>query len=114
MIPGKTNLNFGIEVAPGSYSWTTKETTNSNINTITTTKTTDEYGVTGTSKNVQIANNGTETKETTFVNYGTAANFRLGATWFFTENVKLDVTYGSSFGDVFGTSKFGADICVLF
>jgi len=114
LIPGKTNLNFGIEVAPGSYSWTTKETTNSNINTITTTKTTDEYGVTGTSKNVQIANNGTETKETTFVNYGTAANFRLGATWFFTENVKLDVTYGSSFGDVFGTSKFGADICVLF
>lgn len=114
LIPGKTNLNFGIEVAPGSYSWTTTETTNSNINTITTTKTTDEYGVTGTSKNVQIANNGTETKETTFVNYGTAANFRLGATWFFTENVKLDVTYGSSFGDVFGTSKFGADICVLF
>ncbi len=114
LIPGKTNINFGVQVAPGAYTWTTTETTNSNINTITTTKTTDEYGVTGTSKNVQIANNDTETKETTFVNYGTAANFRLGATWFFTENVKLDATYGASFGNVFGTSKFGADICVLF
>ena len=114
LIPGKTNINFGVQVAPGAYTWTTTETTNSNINTIATTKTTDEYGVTGTSKNVQIANNGTETKVTTFTNGGTAANFRLGATWFFTEKVKFDATYGASFNDVFGTSKFGADVCVLF
>lgn len=119
VIPGKTNINFGVNVNPGSYTWKTTETTNANINKVVTTEKKDTTGNTKTSTTVTVNNNSTEgaaeTRETSFSNStGTTGKFGIGATWFFTENAKFDVSYSAGFDNVFGTSAFGVDFAVMF
>ena len=119
VIPGKTNINFGVQVNPGSYTWNTTEMTNANINKVETTESKDTTGNTKTSTTVTVNNNTTtgaaETRETSFSNStGTTGKFGIGATWFFTENAKFDVSYSAGFDNVFGTSAFGVDFAVMF
>jgi len=114
LIPGKTNINFGFAVTPGAYTWTTTETTNSNINTIYTKDAVNEYGTTTTSKNVAIASNAKESKENKFVNGTTSTEFNLGATWFFSENAKFDVFYRTTGAYLFSGNTFGVDFAVMF
>ena len=115
VIPGKTNINFGVDVAPGAYLWEVTDTTNANINTIQTTKTTDSQGNTTTSKAVTIASNDTEKRFSETWCGDTTATFNIGATWFFTENAKLDVWYQNDFTSLFSDSnEFGVDFSVMF
>ena len=114
--PGKMNLNFGIDVTHGSYSWTLDTNENPNINTVTITEDTDKLGNTTGSKTVSIANTNSESKTSNFnaSNSGTGL-FHIGGTWFFSENVKLDAYYGNSFTNLLaGSNIFGIDLCVLF
>lgn len=120
VIPGKTNINFGVNVAPGAYSWEVTETTNANINTVTTTETTDADGNKTTSKDVTVNNQASytgnaETRTVTTSNGTTTATFNIGATWFFTENAKLDVWYRNGFTSLFSdNNSFGVDFSVMF
>lgn len=120
VIPGKTNINFGVDVAPGAYSWSVTDTTNANINTVTTTVTTDADGNKTTSKAVTVNNQNSytgseETRKVTTSNGDTTATFNIGATWFFTENAKLDVWYSNNFTTLFKDSNsFGVDFSVMF
>jgi hypothetical protein len=115
--PGKFNLNFGVEVDRAPYNWVIATNTNPNINTVTVTETTDMLGNTSGSKTVNINNGGTESKTVTYNRNGsgTSTHLRLGGTWFFTENVKLDAYWGNSFTNLLGgTNSFGIDLCVMF
>lgn len=114
LIPGKTNINFGFEVKPGAYTWTTTEKTNSNINDVYTKDDVTAYGTTTTSKKVNVANSAAETREVKFNNADTTFDFGLGATWFFTENAKFDVTYKTQSDNLFSGSSFGVDFAVMF
>jgi len=120
VIPGKTNINFGVDVAPGAYSWQVTETTNANINTVTTTETTDADGNKTTSKTVTVNNQtgytgSDENRTVTTSNGDTTATFNIGATWFFTENAKLDVWYANAFDTLFSANNtFGVDFSVMF
>lgn len=118
-IPGKMNINFGATVNPGAYTWTTTEYTNANINTVTVVENTNEYGTSDKTTNVNVNGNSTtgtaETRTTTFTNAGTTTALNLGATWFFTDAVKLDVYYSTGFTNIFtAANKFGIECCVLF
>lgn len=118
-IPGKMNINFGATVNPGAYTWTTTEYTNANINTVSVTENTNAYGTSDKTTTVNVNNDsytGTaETRTTTFNNAGTTTALNLGATWFFTDAVKLDVYYSTAFNDIFtAANKFGIECCVLF
>ena len=115
--PGKMNLNFGVNVSRAPYQWKISQTTNANINTVTVTETTDKLGNTTGSKTVDIANGGTESKtvEYSYNGTGTSTSLKLGATWFFTENVKLDVYWANNFTYLFTSDNgFGIDLCVMF
>ena len=114
--PGKCNLNFGVTVSRAPYQWQIKTTTNPNINTVTTTENTDELGNKSGSKNVDVQTGSTESKSVVYnALNGTSTAFRIGGTWFFTENVKLDAYYGNSFTNLVNASNsFGIDLCVLF
>lgn len=115
--PGKFNLNFGVEVDRAPYNWTVTTTTNPNINTVTVSETTDKLGNTSGSKTVAVINGGQESKTVTYNRNGTgtSTSLRLGGTWFFTENVKLDAYWGNRFTSLFtNTNSFGIDLCVMF
>ncbi len=114
--PGKFNLNFGVNVTRAPYNWTVTTTTNPNINTVTVSETTDELGNTSGSKTVNVNNGGTESKTVTYnASSSTSTSLRLGGTWFFTENVKLDAYWGNSFTNLLsGGNYFGIDLCVMF
>ena len=114
--PGKCNLNFGVTVSRAPYQWQIKTTTNPNINTVTTTENTDKLGNKSGSKNVDVQTGSTESKSVVYnAPNGTSTSFRIGGTWFFTENVKLDAYYGNSFTNLVNASNsFGIDLCVLF
>lgn len=120
--PGKVNLNFGVNVSRAPYQWVVTTKTNSNINDTYTNETTDALGNKNGNKTVTVAQGGTESKEVAYTTenawggmYGTSTAFRIGATWFFTESVKLDAYYGNSFTNlVSGGNNFGIDLCVLF
>ena len=115
--PGKFNLNFGVEVNRAPYNWIVTTTTNPNINTVTVSETTDKLGNTSGSKTVNVTNGGEENKTVTYNRNGTSTStsLRLGGTWFFTENVKLDAYWGNSFTNLFtNTNSFGIDLCVMF
>jgi len=120
VIPEKTNINFGVKVAPGAYSWKTTETTNSNINKVVTTENKTAEGVTSSSTAVTLPNNNAnpaaaETLKKEFDAGTTSATLHIGATWFFTEDVKFDVYYSNAFGSLFGNSNtFGAEFSVKF
>ncbi|MBO4629442.1 MAG: hypothetical protein J5687_05765 [Treponema sp.] len=120
--PGKVNLNFGVNVSRAPYQWVVTTETNSNINDTYTNETTDALGNKNGYKTVTVDQGGTESKEVAYTTenawggmYGTSTAFRIGATWFFTESVKLDAYYGNSFTNlVSGGNNFGIDLCVLF
>lgn len=115
VIPEKTNINFGVKVAPGSYKWKTTESTNSNINTVTTTENKDAQGDASSYTTVSMANNSAETLKKEFDADPTSATLHIGATWFFTEDVKFDVYYSNAFGSLFGNANtFGAEFSVKF
>ena len=117
--PGKFNVNFGVSAQP-TYTWTTTTLTNANINTVTVTETETEYhlGNVETSKEVTV-NKGNDETKTTALTTSMNAGINLGATWFFTENVRFDAyilnTFGSNTYDtLFSTAKAGASVTVKF
>ena len=113
--PGKMNLNFGVNVNRSSYNWGISKTTNSNINNVTVNETTDRYGNTTGSKTVNVQTGGDETKTISYTSGSTTTSLRLGGTWFFGDNVKLDVYWANDFTTLFsGNNSFGIDLCVLF
>ena len=124
VIPEKTNINFGVTVALGAYTWTTTETTNANINKVVTTEDTTAEGVksSATAVTVQPTNNNYETLKKDFAAAGTSGTLHIGATWFFTEDVKFDVYYSNAFGSLFSNyntfgsnyNTFGAEFSVKF
>ncbi len=113
--PGKLNLNLGAHVERGSYQWDTTTVTNANINTVTTTEQTDEFGNVTGSKAVAVAAGGTESKTVTYrAPYSTTTSLSLGTTWFISDSVKLDAYYSGSFTSFFTAGRFGLDLCVMF
>ena len=114
--PGKMNLNFGVNVTRAPYQWTIEQKTNANINTVGVTETTDELGNTSGSKSVTVRTGDTESKKVTYsAPWGTGTSLKLGATWFFTENVKLDAYWSNSFTSLLSNNNsFGIDLCVMF
>ncbi len=113
--PGKMNLNFGVNVVRSSYNYKINKSTNANINDVTITESTDRYGNTTGSKSVTVQNGGNESNEISFSSGSISTSLRLGGTWFFGENVKLDAYWANSFMSLFSASNsFGIDLCVLF
>lgn len=113
--PGKFNVNFGAYAQPVYY-WTTTTETNANINTVEVTETKDNRGNVTTSKTVDagIDNNKPETK-TTALTTSMNTGINLGATWFFTENVRFDAYILSNFNStLFNLAKAGASVTVKF
>lgn len=119
--PGKFNVNFGAYAQP-TYEWTTTTRTNANINTVTVTENKDQDGNVTTSKTVNagIDNNEPETK-TTALTTSMNAGINLGATWFFTENVRFDAYILSDLNNnnlfnnnLFNLAKAGASVTVKF
>ena len=112
--PGKFNVNFGVSAQP-TYTWTTTTLTNANINTVTVTETKDNRGNVTTSKEVTVNNNGDAETKTTALSTSCPTEINLGATWFFTENVRFDAYILNSFGyDLFNLTKAGASVTVKF
>lgn len=116
--PGKFNVNFGVSAQP-TYTWTTTTLTNANINTVTVTETKDKVGNVTTSKEVTVNNNGDAETKTTALSTSCPTEINIGATWFFTENVRFDAyilnTFGSNtFDTLFSTAKAGASVTVKF
>lgn len=112
--PGKFNVNFGVSAQP-TYTWTTTTLTNANINTVEVTEEKDESGNVKTSKKVTVNNNGDPETKTTVLSTSCPTEINLGATWFFTENVRFDAYILSSFGnDLFNLTKAGASVTVKF
>lgn len=112
--PGKFNVNFGVSAQP-TYTWTTTTRTNANINTVKVTEEKDEDGNVKTSKEVTVNNNGDAETKTTVLSTSIPTEINLGATWFFTENVRFDAYILSNFGNnLFNLAKAGASVTVKF
>ena len=114
--PGKTNLNFGVDVERGAYQWEITKNTNANINYKDVHEETDAAGNTTGSTSVTVNNGGQEYKSVTYTApTGISGDLYLGATWFFSENVKLDAYWSNNFASLTsGTNSFGIDLCVKF
>ena len=113
--PGKFNVNFGVSAQP-TYTWTTTTLTNANINTVTVTETETEYhlGNVETSKEVTV-NKGNDETKTTALTTSMNAGINLGATWFFTENVRFDAYILTSFNEnLFDLGTAGVSVTVKF
>lgn len=113
--PGKFNVNFGVFAQP-KYTWTTTTKTNANINTVEVTEEKDKSGNVKTSKKVTVNNNGNDETKTTALSASCPTEINLGATWFFTENVRFDAYILSYFGNtnLFSLSSAGASVTVMF
>lgn len=116
--PGKFNVNFGVSAQP-TYTWTTTTSTNANINTVEVTEKKDDRGNVTTLNPVVTAgvNNGDPETKTTVLSTPTSCptEINIGATWFFTENVKFDAYILNSFGnDLFNLTRAGASVTVKF
>lgn len=116
--PGKFNVNFGVSAQP-TYTWTTTTKTNANINTVEVTEKKDNRGNVTTLNPVVTAgvNNGDPETKTTVLSTPKSCptEINLGATWFFTENVRFDAYILSSFGNnLFNLTKAGASVTVKF
>ncbi|MDY4526246.1 MAG: hypothetical protein SPE03_14590 [Treponema sp.] len=113
--PGKFNVNFGVSAQP-TYTWTTTTLTNANINTVEVTEEKDKSGNVKTSKKVTVNNNGNDETKTTALSASCPTKINLGATWFFTENVRFDAYILSYFGNdsLFSLSSAGASVTVKF
>lgn len=113
--PGKFNVNFGAYAQP-TYTWTTTTLTNANINTVKVTETKDKVGNVTTSKPlVTVENDGEDETKTTELSTEIYTGINLGATWFFTENVRFDAYILSSFdNNLFYLTRAGASVTVKF
>ena len=112
--PGKFNVNFGVSAQP-TYTWTTTTWTNPNINTVKVTETKDKVGNVTTSKEVTVENNGVYETKTTDLSTTCPTEVNLGATWFFTENVRFDAYILSNFNNnLFSLTNAGASVTVKF
>lgn len=113
--PGKFNVNFGVSAQP-TYTWTTTTRTNANINTVTVTEKKDQDGnVTTPNTLVTVENDGDVETKTTVLKTDIDTEINLGATWFFTENVRFDAYILSSFGNnLFSLARAGASVTVKF
>lgn len=112
--PGKFNVNFGVSAQP-KYTWTTTTKTNANINTVTVTETKDDLGNVTTSKNVTVNNIGDDETKKTELKTDMDTEINLGATWFFTENVRFDAYILSNFNSsLFNLGSAGASVTVKF
>ena len=113
--PGKFNVNFGVSAQP-TYTWTTKTYTNANINTVTVTENKDQYGNVKTSKTVNVITENSPESKTTNLSTDCLTEINLGATWFFTENVRFDAYLLNNFGynSLFTLSRAGASVTVKF
>lgn len=113
--PGKFNVNFGVSAQP-KYTWTTTTLTNANINTVKVTETKDKFGNVTTSKTlVTVENIGDDETKTTKLSTDIDTGINLGATWFFTENVRFDAYILSSFdNNLFSLASAGASVTVKF
>lgn len=112
--PGKFNVNFGVSAQP-TYTWTTTTKTNANINTVEVTETKDNLGNVTTSKEVTVENNGEYETKTTALSTTCPTEVNLGATWFFTENVRFDAYIFTSFSsNLFSLTSAGASVTVKF
>ncbi len=122
VVPEKFNVNFGLKVKTGAFTWTKKNKTNANENTVTTTTYTDELGNTTSTTDVTVENAGTgtaETSEYSFNNDNTSARGYLGCTWFFSPDVKMDVYYANDptkffYNSTTGTNGFGIDFSIKY
>lgn len=113
--PGKFNVNFGVSARP-TYTWTTTTRTNANINTVKVTEEKDRYGNVKTLEPVvEVKDNGVEETKTTVLSTSCPTEINLGATWFFTENVRFDAYILSNFGsNLFSLANAGASVTVKF
>lgn len=113
--PGKFNVNFGAYAQP-TYTWTTTTKTNANINTVTVTEEKDKDGNVKTLEPVVVVkDNGVNETKTTKLSTGIDTGINLGATWFFTENVRFDAYILSNFNStLFNLAKAGASVTVKF
>ena len=113
--PGKFNVNFGVSAQP-KYTWTTTTRTNANINTVTVTENKDRFGNVKTLEPVVVVkDNGVDETKTTALSTSCPTEINLGATWFFTENVRFDAYILSSFGNnLFSLANAGASVTVKF
>lgn len=113
--PGKFNVNFGVSAQP-KYTWTTTTRTNANINTVTVTENKDRFGNVKTLEPVVVVkDNGVDETKTTALSTSCPTEINLGATWFFTENVRFDAYILSSFGNnLFSLTNAGASVTVKF
>ncbi len=112
--PGKFNVNFGAYAQP-TYTWTTTTYTNANINTVKVKEEKDEYGNVKTSKTVTVITENSPESKTTSLSTSCPTEINLGATWFFTENVRFDAYILSSFvNNLFDLTRAGASVTVKF
>lgn len=113
--PGKFNVNFGVSAQP-TYTWTTTTLTNANINTVKVEEEKDKDGNVTTSKKVTVNNNGDNETKVTAISASCPTEINLGATWFFTENVRFDAYILSNFfnNNLFNLSRAGASVTVKF
>lgn len=114
--PGKFNVNFGAYAQPVYY-WATTTRTNANINTVEVTETKDNRGNVTPSNPVVTAgvDNGLPETKTTALTTSINTGINLGATWFFTENVRFDAYILSDFNnDLFNLANAGASVTVKF
>lgn len=112
--PGKFNVNFGVSAKP-TYTWTTTTRTNANINTVEVTEEKDKYGNVRTSKTVNVVTENSPESKTTNLSTICSTEINLGATWFFTENVRFDAYMLNSFGNyLFTLTRAGASVTVKF
>lgn len=114
--PGKFNVNFGVSAQP-TYTWTTTTSTNANINTVEVTEKKDDRGNVTTLNPVVTAgvNDGDPETKTTALSTDIYTGINLGATWFFTENVRFDAYILSSFNaNLFDLGTAGASVTVKF
>lgn len=114
-VPDRLNLNFGISVLTGKFTWKKTDKTNTNENTVVKTTNKDELGNTTSTTTVTVNQGSAETSEYSFSNGYTNATVYLGATWFFSPNVKMDVYYANSGTALFSdTNTFGIDFSIKY
>lgn len=114
-VPDRLNLNFGITILTGSYTWKKTELTNANVNKVTTVAETDALGNTSTSTVVQVETGDEESSKTTFSNGESSATLYVGATWFFTKDIKLDVYFANDSGSFLTSdNEFGIDFSIRY
>ena len=114
-VPERLNLNFGLTLTTGAYTWKKTEYTNANENKVSTTEITDDLGNTSTATVVEVDTGDPESTTRTYSNGKSTATLYVGATWFFSEDVKLDVYYANNSKTFFSSDNvFGIDFSIRY